>query len=238
MKEAIWDLAAKQGPRPEVIQRDLDKLKGMGKLRGESVPSSRKIKAVIEALNELDITVLSTLPPRVWSLREDFHQIKPKLEKLGRDRSEGLDIDEVLQSLGPERWKRTAYLHEVMKWNEEQIGEKLGLGIWEVRGDLQQVEWERRSAKVSLQPFLQRWLREVQVLSPAQLLRRALGKVSQEAVRRQVTSEDTRRSYYQSMLPHLSYAEGVRVVSVALEGDPLYYECELSATMGHIEDIT
>jgi hypothetical protein len=224
MKEAIWDLAAKQGPRPEVIQRDLDKLHGMGKFVGESVPSSRKIKAVIEVLNELDITVLSTLPPRVWSLREDFHQIKPKLEELGRIQSEGLDIDKVLQSLGPERWKQIAYLHEVMKWSEDQIGERLGVGIREVRVDLEKAERERHSEKVALEPFAQRWLGELPVPSPAQLLRRELGKLSQETARRQAIGEDTKRLYYQSALPHLGSGEGVRIVPVPLEGDPLYHK--------------
>lgn len=82
MKTHIWDLASKQGVKPEVITRDLDRLSDEGgPLEGHPIPDSRTVKRVIDGIQALDIEILATLPRHLWTLRQDYIKIKEKLEK-------------------------------------------------------------------------------------------------------------------------------------------------------------
>lgn len=81
LKMMIWELAIEVGKRPEVIRNQLDaKLR---RLRAEEkscedTPDVRTIKRVIEKdINELPREfVIARLPPYMWSLREDYDELK------------------------------------------------------------------------------------------------------------------------------------------------------------------
>jgi len=81
LKMMIWELAVEVGKRPEVIRNQLDaKLR---RLRAEEkscedTPDVRTIKRVIEKdINELPREfVIARLPPYMWSLREDYDELK------------------------------------------------------------------------------------------------------------------------------------------------------------------
>jgi hypothetical protein len=79
MKMAIWDLAAKQGERPEVILRDLGKLWPKGE-RKEELPDPRTVRKTISEFQSLPAAVLKTLPKHTWLLREDLEHIRVQLE--------------------------------------------------------------------------------------------------------------------------------------------------------------
>jgi len=83
MRTAIWDLASKLGPKPEVILRDLQRLcRHDMPLESETPPDSRTVKRVIQELQTLKLEVLATLPRRIWHLREDYYTIRAELENL------------------------------------------------------------------------------------------------------------------------------------------------------------
>ncbi|MBU2536573.1 MAG: hypothetical protein KKD83_10495 [Chloroflexi bacterium] len=81
MKKAIIDLAAKQGPRPIVIQRDLDRMVSSGGLlEGESVPNFRTIGRVLKKFQTMDREIIvSEFKPYVWSLRNNFDEFRDGL---------------------------------------------------------------------------------------------------------------------------------------------------------------
>ena len=86
MKTAIWDLASKLGPKPEVILRDLEKLCRHDKpLEGELPPDPRTVRRVIEELQTLKADILATLPRRIWKLRRDYNAIRDELERGGQE---------------------------------------------------------------------------------------------------------------------------------------------------------
>lgn len=83
MKTAIWDLASKLGPKPEVILRDLQRFcRRDMPLEGEILPDPRTITNTINKLQTLSVKVLATLPPHVWEMRKDYKEIQPELERL------------------------------------------------------------------------------------------------------------------------------------------------------------
>lgn len=53
---------------------------------------------------------------------------------------EELDLDKMLQSLGPKRWRQTYFLHKEMGWDEKRIGAKLRIAFWDVREDIAKAE--------------------------------------------------------------------------------------------------
>lgn len=81
MKKAIIDLAAKQGLKPIVIQRDLDRMVGSGgPLEGESVPNFRTIERVLKEFRTMDREIIvSEFKPYVWRLRNDFDEFRDGL---------------------------------------------------------------------------------------------------------------------------------------------------------------
>lgn len=81
MKKAIIDLAAKQGLKPFVIQRDLDRMVGSGGLlEGESVPGPRTIGRVFKEFQTMDREIIvSEFEPYVWRLRNDFDEFRDGL---------------------------------------------------------------------------------------------------------------------------------------------------------------
>ena len=81
MKRTILDLFGKLGRKPEVIQRDIDRLIGRGKpLEGESTPNVKTISNVIDELQELSLSVLRELPRHVQEKRNDWPEIKQLFE--------------------------------------------------------------------------------------------------------------------------------------------------------------
>jgi len=81
MKKAIIDLAAKQGPKPIVIERDLDRMVGSrGLLQGESVPNFRTIGRVLKEFQMMDREIIvSEFKPYVWRLRKDSDEFNDGL---------------------------------------------------------------------------------------------------------------------------------------------------------------
>lgn len=80
MKQIIWDLAAKLGPKPEAIFREIDDLVWKDKrIDGRSAPDPRTIRKVINELQTLSVSVVGTLPRHVQELRGDWPQIKDEL---------------------------------------------------------------------------------------------------------------------------------------------------------------
>ena len=81
MKKAIIDLAAKQGLKPIVIQRDLDRMVGSGGLlEGESVPNWRTIGRILEEFQTMDREIIvSEFKPYVWRLRNNFDEFRDGL---------------------------------------------------------------------------------------------------------------------------------------------------------------
>lgn len=52
------------------------------------------------------------------------------------------NVDEILPTLGPERWRKTWYLYKVLDWDEERIANKLRNTIESVRHDKKKFEEE------------------------------------------------------------------------------------------------
>lgn len=86
LKMWIWELATAVGKKPEVIFNQLDnKLEKLRKEGGfyEDTPDARTIKRVIEKdINELSVEfVMAKLPPYMWSLRQDYCELKRLVSK-------------------------------------------------------------------------------------------------------------------------------------------------------------
>ena len=109
MKTYIWELASKQGPRPEVILRDLNRLTYEDQpLEGELVPDRRTIRRVIDEIQTLDIEILSTLPRHIWPLRKDYRDIKGELGRI----ASGVDQKELDRRI---RWEQAKHIRELQE---------------------------------------------------------------------------------------------------------------------------
>jgi len=104
VRTIIWDIAAKVGPDNYVeIQRQLDyelekRRQGLdddaqekqigrqgGKAINENTPDVKTIKKIVAAINDLhQAVVLASLPRHVWTLRNDYDDLKHRLEAMTR----------------------------------------------------------------------------------------------------------------------------------------------------------
>lgn len=80
VQELIFELLARLGDEPAVIQRSLDVWMGQSGIT-EDTPGIRSVRRTIAKLQDLDLDVLSTLPPEVWKKRHDYDQIREDLER-------------------------------------------------------------------------------------------------------------------------------------------------------------
>ncbi len=93
---------------------------------------------------------------------------------------EELDLDRLLDNLAA-RWRKTHFLHDVMRWDERRIGDKLGIAFWEVKQDLEEakmrkeVEAERGRLLEEFRHLDPRWQRHFgEVQSLAELFTREM----------------------------------------------------------------
>jgi len=68
-----------------------------------------------------------------------------------------IDVDKALEAL-LKRWQKTLFLQKEMPWNENQIGNKLGITIWEVREDLTKAKLLERTEAPERSLII--WVRE------------------------------------------------------------------------------
>lgn len=92
IKVATLDLAVKQGQKPEVIRRELDRFVfDLQEKTGltEIPPDERTISKILREFQEWPEERVALLPPHIWRLRGDWEEIRHRLEKLAGAR-EGL----------------------------------------------------------------------------------------------------------------------------------------------------
>ncbi|MCP4608274.1 MAG: hypothetical protein GY845_06130 [Planctomycetes bacterium] len=84
MKEAIWESMAYNGPRPEVISRDIHRMKrdANSPIFGEDTPDPRTIDDIIQELQELPVSRIATLSPHVRECRNDWEEIREEVERI------------------------------------------------------------------------------------------------------------------------------------------------------------
>ncbi len=87
MKMAIWDSMATNGPRREVIYRDIERMKRDEKspIFGEDTPDPRTIGDIIKEFQELTPDQLATLPLHVRECREDWEEMREKVVRISNE---------------------------------------------------------------------------------------------------------------------------------------------------------
>jgi len=86
VREIIWDLAAKIGPKPEVIIRDFDPIavsENLGYVRTKI--DHRTIRKIIKELQSLSVPLVALLPRHVQELRNDWSDIKDEVREINEE---------------------------------------------------------------------------------------------------------------------------------------------------------
>jgi transcriptional regulator with XRE-family HTH domain len=139
---------------------------------------------------------------------------------------EEVDVDRELAEVGPERWRKSYFLHKWRRWSIEQIARKLGvMSYLDIKADIAKGEAEERviRARSGLQPFAQTWVNLLSRYSLAGVLWSDLHVILNEVKLDQIADKETRELVEQTMSRHFPPSELSAVPPAPLEQDPLYH---------------